>query len=155
MKYDKSDLSDTPHHIQSLGPWKDQNSTLTVKWNHSGDTSVRQPRSTIQTSETPTPDLCRDTGRHRARPASSDAKRRLQRVGVATTTTSTPLPQLYDIARRRNAETGSFNPVPPLTPTRIRQNLSLPPSKNGILSPPAATEYVIETCPASVCYHRS
>jgi len=131
---------------------KGPDSTLTVKWTHRGDTSVPQPRITIQTSETPTPDLCRDRGRHRARPASSDAKRRLQRVGVATTT-STPLPQLYDIVRRRNAETGSFNPVPSLTPTRIRQTRSLPPSKNGI-SPPAATANVIETCPATFCYHK-
>jgi hypothetical protein len=121
-------------------------------------TSVLQPSSTIQTSETPTPDLCRDTGRHRARPASSDAKRRLQRDGIATTTTSTPLPQPHDIARRRNAETGSLNPIPSLTPNRIRQNQSLSPSKSGISLPGAVAGQIetgIKTNTVSVCCHIS
>ena len=93
---------------------------------------------------------------HRSAPVATgefDAKRRLQRDGIATTTTSTPLPQPHDIARRRNAETGSFNPVPSLAPNRIRQNQSLSSSRNGI-SPGAAVDEIeigMKSNTVSVC----
>lgn len=154
MQYDKPALSDTQHHIQSLGPQKGQ----TVHSPQNEPTAVtRQFHSQRAQSkpQKPRPLTCAGTevgtGRdRRVRTPSADCselgsrQRRHQPHYLSSTISSAA-------AMQRPGASTLYRPS--LSPTRIRQTRSLLPSKNGI-SPPAATAHVIETRPATFSYHR-
>jgi hypothetical protein len=54
-------------------------------------------------------------------------------------------PTTSALARRRNAETGSFNPLPPLCPNRIRQNQSQTQGNNATSPRGTAAKQRIQT----------